>query len=163
MGGGCCANATRKLKLQPIDERTDYTFEVSRAEGMIKPLVGAGSQYMSTSKDGRWLDGGNNYVLRVPANVPAKEFWSLIVYDNLTRSMIETDTMKAGVSSQRGVNANSDGSVDIHFGPEAPADASANWVKTVPGRGWFPYFRWYGPTEAFFDKSWTLPDIEKVK
>jgi hypothetical protein len=38
-----------------------------------------------------------------------------------------------------------------------------NWVPTVPGRGWFAYFRFYAPTEAYFDRSWQLPDIEKVK
>ncbi|KQW70424.1 hypothetical protein ASE17_16145 [Phenylobacterium sp. Root77] len=148
-----------------IDERTDYTFEAfSVAAGMIKPIVGAGSQYMSVGKDGdgNWLDGGKSYRLRVPPKAPVKEFWSLIVYDNLTRSMIETDTLRAGVSSQRGVRENADGSVDIHFGPSAPSGGSANWIKTLPGRGWFAYFRWYGPTEAFFDKSWALGDIERV-
>jgi len=25
------------------------------------------------------------------------------------------------------------------------------------------YFRLYAPTERYFDKSWPLPDIEKVK
>jgi hypothetical protein len=147
-----------------LDERTDYAFEAfSVAEGMVKPIVGAGSQYMSAAKDkqGQWLDGGQSYLLRVPANVPAKEFWAVTVYDVLTRSMIATDTMKPGVSSKDTPKANPDGSVDIHFGPHAPADGSANWIKTIPGRGWFTYFRWYSPTEAFFNKSWSLPDIEK--
>ena len=127
---------------------------------MIKPIVGAGSQYMSAAKDknGEWLDGGKTYSLHVPANVPAKEFWAVTVYDVLTRSMIATDTMKAGVSSKDTLKTNADGSVDIQFGPQAPKD-DGNWVKTIPGRRWFAYFRWYGPTEAFFDKSWTLPDI----
>lgn len=148
-----------------VDERTDYTFEAfSVAAGMIKPIVGAGSQYMSVGKDreGNWLDGGRSYRLRVPPKAPVKEFWSLIVYDNMTRSMIETDTLRAGVSSQRGVRENADGSVDIYFGPSAPSEGSANWIKTLPGRGWFAYFRWYGPTEAFFDKSWALGDLEPV-
>jgi hypothetical protein len=76
--------------------------------------------------------------------------------------MIETDTMKAGVSSKDKLQANADGSIDIHFGQQPPADANAPWVKTLAGRGWFAYFRCYGPTETFFDKSWTLPDIERV-
>ena len=145
-----------------LDERTDYTFEaISVAAGMMKPIVGAGSQYMSAAKDkqGDWLQGGKTYALHVPANVPAKEFWAITVYDVMTRSMVKTDTMNAGVSSHDKLKANADGSIDIHFGPNPPKDAT-NWVKTVPGRGWFAYFRWYGPTEAFFNKSWTLPDIE---
>jgi hypothetical protein len=146
-----------------LDERTDYTFEaITVAEGMVKTIVGAGSQYMSSAKDkdGAWLDGGKDYILHVPPDVPAKEFWAVTVYDVLTRSMVKTDTMKAGVSSNDKLQANTDGSVDIHFGPKAPKDGG-NWVKTRPGRGWFAYFRWYGPTEHFFDKSWTLPDIER--
>lgn len=146
-----------------LDERTDYTFEaITIAEGMIKKIPGAGSQYMSAARDkaGAWLDGGRSYTLHVPADVPAKEFWAVTVYDAMTRSMIKTGTMKAGVSSQDKLTANADGSVDVHFGPNPPTD-DVNWVKTVPGRGWFAYFRWYGPTEKFFDKSWSLPDIEK--
>lgn len=145
-----------------LDERTDYTFEaITIAEGMVKPIVGAGSQYMSAAKDreGKWLDGGKNYVLHVPAEVPTKEFWAVTVYDVMTRSMVKTDTMKAGISSHDTLKINADGSTDIHFGPKPTGDG--NWVKTIPGRGWFAYFRWYGPTEKFFDKSWTLPDIER--
>lgn len=146
-----------------LDERTDYTFEaITVANGMVKPIVGAGSQYMSAAKDkeGKWLDGSRNYRLHVPANVPVKEFWAVTVYDVMTRSMIKTDTMKAGISSHDTLRTNADGSVDIAFGPTQPKGGD-NWVKTIPGRGWFAYFRWYGPTEAFFDKSWTLPDIQK--
>jgi hypothetical protein len=33
----------------------------------------------------------------------------------------------------------------------------------MPGQGWFPYFRFYAATEAYFDKSWQLNDIELVK
>jgi hypothetical protein len=148
-----------------LDERTDYTFEAySVAAGMIKPIVGAGSQYMSAAKDktGAWLDGGKNYRLRVPAKVPVKEFWSVTVYDNMTRSMIQTDTNKAGLDSHQTLQANADGSVELYFGPAAPAGLESNWVKTITDKGWFTYFRWYGPTKEFFDKTWALPDIEQV-
>lgn len=146
-----------------LDERTDYTFEaITIAEGMVKPMVGSGSQYMSTARDkqGEWLDGGKSYRLRVPAKVPVKEFWAVTVYDNLTRSMIQTDTHRAGLSSQDELLTNADGSIDIFFSPKALPGHEKNWVKTLPGKGWFAYFRWYGPTETFFDKSWTLPDIQ---
>lgn len=147
-----------------LDERTDYTFEaITVAEGMIKPIVGAGSQYMSAAKDnkGQWLDGGKGYRLHVPANAPVKDFWSLTVYDNLTRSMIATDTHKPAVSSYDALEKNADGSIDLYFGPTPPAEHPANWLKTLPGKGWFAYFRWYGPTQAFFDKTWRLEDIQK--
>ena len=145
-----------------LDERTDYTFEaITMAAGMVEPVVGAGSQYLSAARDrdGAWLDGGKTYRLRVPPNVPVEDFWSVTVYDNLTRSMIQTDTNRASLGSQDLLEATPDGSIDLHFGP-APPVAATNWIKTVPGRGWFVYFRWYGPTEAFFDKRWRLPDLE---
>lgn len=149
-----------------LDERTDYTFEaITVAKGMILKVPGVGSQYLSAGKDksGNWLDGGKNYVLHVPANVPAKEFWSVIAYDNSTRSIIANGVPKTSVSSADKNQVNSDGSIDIYFGPKAPKGKESNWIKTMPGKGWFTYFRWYGPTEAFFDKSWKLGDIEEVK
>jgi hypothetical protein len=126
-----------------LDERTDYTFEaITVAKGMILKIPGVGSQYFSTAKDknGEWLDGGKNYVLHIPANVPAKEFWSVIVYDNSTRSIIDNGVSKTSVSSNDKHLVNSDGSIDAYFGPTAPAGKEANWVKTVPHKGWFTYF-----------------------
>lgn len=149
-----------------LDERADYTFEaITIAAGMILKIPGVGSQYYSAAKDkdGNWLDGGENYVLHIPANVPAKEFWSVIVYDNSTRSIISSGVPKTSVSSSDKSQINKDGSIDVYFGPKAPKGKESNWIKTVPGKGWFTYFRWYGPTEAFFNKSWKLGDIEKIK
>lgn len=151
---------------EQLDRRTDYTFEaITVAKGMIEPVVGAGSQYLSAAKDaaGAWLSGGSTYRLHVPANVPAKNFWSVTVYDNMTRSMVQTDTNKAALSSYDDLQVNEDGSIDLYFGRIPPEGEASNWIKTIPGKGWFTYFRWYGPTEAFFDKSWQLPDIEKMK
>lgn len=150
---------------EQLDERLDYTFEaITMAEGMVKHIVGAGSQYYEATrdKDGKWLDGSNTYTLHIPANVPVKEFWSVTVYDNMTRSMIDTDTQKPSLSSKNSdIVKNSDGSINIYFGPTAPKGKEANWIKTIPNKGWFTYFRWYSPTEAFFDQTWKLKDIEK--
>jgi hypothetical protein len=149
-----------------LDERTDYTFEaLTVAKGMKLKIPGAGSQYLSAAKDkdGEWLDGAKNYLLHIPANAPVKEFWSIIVYDNGNRSMINNGARYALSSDQPTFETNSDGSVDIYFGPSAPSGKEKNWIKTIPGKGWFTYFRAYSPTEAFFDKSWRLPDIEKIK
>lgn len=154
------------LNYSQLDERADYTFEaITVAAGMILKVPGVGSQYYSAAKDntGEWLDGGENYVLHVPAKVPVKEFWSVIVYDNSTRSIIQNGVSKTSVSSNDKTQVNSDGSIDIFFGPKAPQGKESNWIKTVPGKGWFAYFRWYGPTEAFFNQSWKLGDITKTK
>jgi len=93
-----------------------------------------------------------------------KQFWAVSVYDIDTRTLFRNESLKAEVSSNtKGLKKNDDGSVDVYFGPEAPKGLESNWVQTVPGKFWFPYFRLYAPTEPYFDKSWPLPDIEKVK
>jgi hypothetical protein len=92
-----------------------------------------------------------------------KDFWSVIVYDNQTRSMVQTDQRFPSISSQnKDVKVNADGSVDVYFGPEPPAGYENNWVQTIPGKGWFMIFRLYGPLEAWFDGSWRPGEIELV-
>lgn len=62
----------------------------------------------------------------------------------------------------KAVQKNADGSVDIYVGPKAPVGKEANWIYTRPGKKWYPWFRFYGPQKGIFDKSWKLPDIERV-
>ncbi len=151
--------------LTQIDERGSWFYEaIGNSTGMQGRILGFGQVYLETAKDraGNWLDGGRSYRMRVPANPPVKQFWSITLYDNVTRGPVLTDQGAADLSSRRaGLVTNADGSVDVFFGPKRPAGA-ANWIKTRAGHGWFPYFRFYGPTEAYFDKSWQLNDIEKV-
>ena len=147
-----------------VDERGSWFYEaIGNTVGMQGRILNFGQVYLETSKDkdGNWLDGGKTYRLRVAANPPVVQFWSFTLYDNVTRGPLFTDQGAADVSSRQNLAANSDGSVDLYFGPTKPAQAQ-NWVKTVPGKGWFPYFRLYGPKEAYFDKSWQLNDIELV-
>jgi hypothetical protein len=133
------------------------------AMALTKP--GPGSVYIQSFKDkeGRWLDGTNTYRLRIPANAPAKDFWSITAYDSETRSMIQNARNDAALSSNNKLKANADGSVDLFFGPTAPSGWDSNWIQTISGKGFFVWFRAYGPTEAFFDKSWALPDIDRVE
>ena len=92
-----------------------------------------------------------------------KQFWSFTVYDNDDRCLIDTGEFP-DKSSRMDLVKNDDGSVTLYFGPELPKGApEKNWVKTVPGEGWFTYFRFYAPTQPYFDGTWQLPDIENIK
>ena len=132
----------------------------------ILKMVGKGSQYIVAYTDaiGNRMDGGNNYKLHLPPDIPMNNFWSLIVYDCQTRSMLQTDQQFPSLSSQvNGLMANPDGSIDIYFGPKAPEGKEHNWIQTIPGKGWFTMLRMYGPLEPWFDKSWRPGEIELVK
>ena len=129
---------------------------------MDTQIAGEGSTYpwTATDADNNPLDGGKSYKLRLPPNIPVKTFWSVIVYDSQTRSMLQTDARFPSVSSQnKSVQSNPDGSVDVYFGPKAPAGRESNWVQTVPGKSWFTILRLYGPLEPWFKQQWRPDDI----
>jgi hypothetical protein len=146
--------------------RTAFAYQaMTGAKSMVKAVVGAGSQYLTTfkDKDGEYLDGSNNYKLHILPNVPINNFWSVAVYDTETRSLINTGRPSATRNSNMDLNKNADGSLDLYFGPTEPASGESNWVKTNNGRGFYLYFRFYGPLEPFFDKTWKLNDVELIK
>jgi hypothetical protein len=157
----------RKPNFDQLDERAAWFYEaIAVSKGMLTETPGVGQRYIAAYKDrdGNWLTGGDTYRLHVPANPPVEQFWSVTAYDEGTRQMVVTPQERPDLSSRKeDLVKNGDGSVDVYFGPQAPKGKESNWVQTVPGEGWFAYFRFYAPTEAFFDKSWALPDFEKVK
>ena len=149
-----------------LDERAGFTYEACwTTAGMVTKSPGVGQAYLSAyrDKDGHALDGAENYRLHVSPNPPAKQFWSITIYDLDTRGFIHNKEHIVDRSSRvPDLAKNADGSVDIYFSPTAPKGFERNWIPTVSGKSWFAYFRLYAPTEAYFDKSWPLPDIEKV-
>ena len=134
--------------------------------GIGRRAVGPGSLYFYTPRDatGAYLDGAKSYKLTVPGPVPAKLFWSVTVYDSETRTIIDTDLGRGAVRTMfEDPQPNEDGSYEIFFGPEAPLGKENQWVKTIPGKGWFTFLRIYGPQESIFDDTWVLPDIELLE
>ncbi len=150
-----------------LDERSSWFYEaVGVSVGMMGRTVGFGQVYLESSKDsdGHWLDGGKTYRLTVPKDAPVAQFWSFTVYDNETRCFVDTGMPPDRSSRDKRITVNADGSVDLYFSPTPPAGGpESNWIKTLPGKGWFTYFRLYGPTQPYFDRSWVLPDIELLK
>ena len=150
-----------------MDARTMFFYLATvNTPAMALEVPGVGSNYGFSSKDknGELLYGEKNYKLHIDANVPAKDFWSIVVYDPQTRSMLQTNQDFPNKNSQKDpLVYNEDGSCDLYFGPTAPKRNKENWIQTVPGKAWFVLFRTYGPLETWFDKTWQLNDFELVE
>ncbi|HCB50258.1 MAG TPA: hypothetical protein DEP47_12240, partial [Chloroflexi bacterium] len=149
-----------------LDARV-HTFYMATVNtpAMAMKLIGAGSQYAWGYLDanGNALDGSKNYKLNLPKDPPALKFISVVVYDPQTRSELQTGQPYPSKNSVRDeMIKNDDGSIDLYFGPQAPAGKEANWIQTVPGKGWFSLLRLYSPTEAWFDKTWRPGEIEEI-
>ena len=126
--------------------------------------LGAGQYYLMAAKDknGRAFDGANDYRLNVPANAPVRLYWSATVYDRATHALIRDQKTVSRSSLSPGLQKNADGSVDVYFGPKAPAGKESNWVPTSASGKFEVLFRLYGPEKPLFDKTWVLPDIERI-
>ncbi len=136
---------------------------------MKTKTFGTGQVYSSTKLDnaGNVLKGGETYRHRVPANAPAEQLWVVTMCAEHTRQFVIIERRNANLDSRNNkMKRNACGSVDIYFGPDAtrvPVEMKNNWIQTNSGEGWFPYFRLYAPKKAFFDKTWTMGDIESVE
>ncbi|HEY7212009.1 MAG TPA: DUF1254 domain-containing protein [Bryobacteraceae bacterium] len=139
---------------------------IGASPAMFKRDPSAGSLYWLGLRDntGAYLDGGKKYKLTVPQPVPDRLFWSVTVYDSDTRSQVQTDQGKAALRSLFELkNVSTSAPADLYFGPSSPAGKEGQWIKTLPGKGWFVYFRIYGPEKPAFDGSWKPGDFEEVK
>ena len=152
-----------------LDARFNFFFLATGiTPAMCMRLTGVGSQYLLAmiDRDGDYFDGARSYKVTLPAGVPHANFWSLTVYDNQTRSMLQTPQRWPRAGSQSyptpAAAPNDDGSIDVYFGPYAPDGREGNWVQTVPGKGWFVILRLYSPLQPFFDKSWRVSEIEPL-
>jgi hypothetical protein len=143
-----------------VDERA-MTFFLACAP---PKKLGAASFYLFSAHDANHepLDGGKSYRLRVPAHVPASQFWATTVYDLSTAAFIRESPRVELNSFDEDIERRSDGSVDVYFGPTPPDSGEANWVCTTPGKPWLVAFRFYGPQPALFEKTWRLGDLEPM-
>jgi hypothetical protein len=150
-----------------LDDRIMFHYYATAiTPAMAKPKVGTGSAYEMGVHDseGRYLDGGKTYKVTLPSPIPAKDFWSFMVYDGQTRSVLETDQKTGGLDSNNpSVKANADGSYTIWFGPTAPKGHEGNWIQTMPGKSYNILLRLYGPLQPWFDKTWMPGDLELVE
>ncbi|MDI9918190.1 DUF1254 domain-containing protein [Rhodococcus sp. IEGM 1379] len=134
---------------------------------MCMRLTGIGSQYLVTftDTDGAYFDGAKTYKMTLPPDIPAARFWSLTLYDNQTRSMLQTPQRFPRAGSQSypspAADADSDGTTTVYFGPEQPDGVGAgNWIQSAPDKGFFVILRLYSPLPSYFDKSWRPSEIE---
>ncbi len=153
-----------------MDARTNFFYAITGiTPGMAMRLTGIGSQYLLASLDAnkQYLDGSRTYKVTLPKGIPEANFWSLTVYDNQTRSMLDTPQRYPRAGSQSypspAAEADADGATTVYFSPEQPDGVKrGNWIQTMPGKGWFLILRLYSPLEPFFTKEWRPSEIELV-
>jgi hypothetical protein len=154
-----------------LDSRTAFYYAYTLdSPAMIMRIPDVGSQYLMgfLDADGNPFDGAKTYKVTLPKGIPARAFWSFTLYDNQTRSMLDTPQRYPRAGSQSypspAAEAKADGSTTVWFAPEEPDGvARGNWIQTMPGKGWFTILRLYSPLPAFFDKSWRPSEIELVE
>ena len=154
-----------------LDARQAFFYGVTGiTPAMAMRLPGIGSTYLWTmvDSDNNYFDGGKTYKAELPKDIPAEKFWSFTLYDTMTRSMLDTPQRYPRAGSQSypspAAEANADGSTTIYFAPTQPKGVKrANWIQTMPGKGFIPILRLYSPLESFFDKSWRPSEVELVK
>lgn len=149
-----------------LEQRAGYfTSAYSDSPAMVVNMLDKGAKYPVTMRDtnGDPLEGARSYTMTLPADVPAKLFWSVALYDPVTASGLDNGQRFPSINTMDEPAANPDGSYTIGFGPERPAGIDEkNWLRTVPGKGYFVIVRLYGPGKSFYDQSWTPGDIQPV-
>ena len=120
-----------------LDSRTAFYYAYTLdSPGMIMRIPDVGSQYLMGFLDanGEPFDGGRTYKVTLPKGIPAGRFWSFTLYDNQTRSMLQTPQRYPRAGSQSypspAALADRDGSTTVYFAPTQPAGvARGNWIQ----------------------------------
>jgi hypothetical protein len=154
-----------------LDARTDFFYGVTGiTPAMAMRLTDIGSTYLWTMVDANKepFDGAKTYKVTLPKDIPQVNFWSFTLYDNMSRSMLDTPQRYPRAGSQGypspAAEADADGTTTVYFGPTQPANVKrGNWIQTMPGKGFIPCLRLYSPLEPFFAKTWRPTEVELVK
>jgi hypothetical protein len=154
-----------------LDARTSFFYGVTGiTPAMAMRVPGIGSQYLWTMVDAdrQPFDGTKTYKVTLPKKIPQANFWSFTLYDNMTRSMLDTPQRfpRAGSQSYPSPAAEpaADGTTTVWFAPEQPEGVGrGNWIQTMPGKGFIPMLRLYSPLEPFFTKEWRPSEVELVQ
>ena len=154
-----------------LDARTAFFYGITGiTPAMSMRVPGLGSQYLLDMLDAnkQYFDGAKTYKVTLPKGIPEANFWSLTLYDNQSRSMLDTPQRYPRAGSQSypspAAEVNADGSTTVYMGPTQPEGVKrGNWIQTMPGKGWFTILRLYSPLEPFFTKEWRPSEIEMVK
>jgi hypothetical protein len=158
-----------------VPPRTPFTFETAIRFGIDERNVKFFMAFEAPKKKqeppsyfcafcdatGQPLIGDRTYRLRIPATMPVKKGWEVAAYDLATACFIR-ESPQVAIDSCNSALKNGDGSLDVFFGPEAPAGWERNWIYTAPGEPWFTFFRLYEPDRAFFEKTWVLANLERI-
>jgi hypothetical protein len=164
--GGATAEWFQESYVDVNQRATYFQVAFSSAPAMVMHTLGAGSKYPTTLRDadGDFLDGSKTYKLHLPPNPPAELFWAVTAYNITDGTMPETPQLLPSINGFNEVATNQDGSIDLWFGPQKPADApESNWIQTVEGRNFLATVRLYGTGTAFFDQTWKPDDVVKVE
>jgi hypothetical protein len=152
--------------LDVVQRSTYFQVAYASAPAMVMRSIGAGSKYPFTFRDadGDLLHGSQTYKLHVPPNPPAALFWAATAYNITDGTMTAAAQLMPSINGMNKVTKNTDGSIDLYFGPKKPDDAAeSNWIQTVDGRDFLIAFRLYGAGVEFYDQSWKPDDVAKVK
>lgn len=153
-----------------MDARTLFFYLATvNTPAMALEIPGVGSNYALSTSDnnGDILYGEKTYQVTLPANAPAKDFWSIVAYDPQTRSELQVpggSKYPSKNNKRDNLVYNDDGSVTLYFGPKAPKGKPvANWTETTPNKAWFAILRLYGPLQPWFDKTWSPSDFKLIQ
>ena len=117
--------------------------------------------------DGNKLDASQgNYTMTFAKGKlpPVKAFWSLTMYDGKTQLMIDNPINRYLLNSPMlpDMKTNADGSLTLYIQKDSPGkDLEANWLP-APNGSFYVLLRLYWPEEAFLDKTWKVPAIQKA-